>query len=158
MFILINQDKKSDEQKKLAIYNLYLANINQVNNWNFVDASARDIIGAYLFKQDDKETLLTFAPSPRLWERRIAIVSSWYFIRKDQFAWTLMRAELLLNDKEDLVHKAVGWMLREVAERDENELKKFLDTNALKMARTMLRYAIEKLPEGERKFYIAKKA
>lgn len=156
LFILIHQYEKGDEQKKEKIYELYLAHSEQVNNWNLVDASARDIVGAHLFEQD-KEILLKLAQSPSLWERRIAIVATWYFIRKDHFEWTIKLAELLLRDKEDLMHKAVGWMLREVGERDENELKKFLNTHALKMPRTMLRYAIEKLQQDERKAYMAKK-
>jgi 3-methyladenine DNA glycosylase AlkD len=159
LFILIHQYQKGNEQKKEAIYQLYLAHIKNVNNWNLVDASARDIMGAYLFGRIDKEQeiLLTLVQSPNLWERRIAIVSTWYFIRKGQFTWTLKLAELLLNDKEDLMHKAVGWMLREMGDRDVKVLKKFLDTHASKMPRAMLRYAIEKLPESERKAYMQKK-
>lgn len=153
LFILIYQYEKGDEQKKSDVYDVYFAHIKQVNNWNLVDASARDIMGAYLFNRD-KAILLEFAQSSNLWERRIAIVTTWYFIRKDQYEWTIKIAEQLLNDPQDLIHKAVGWMLREIGDRDIGLLKSFLDIHAAKMPRTMLRYAIEKLPERERKAYL----
>lgn len=157
LFILIHQYEKGAVQKKEAIYELYVTHIKQVNNWNLVDASARDIMGAYLYERD-KTVLLKLAQAENLWERRIAIISTWYFIRKDQYEWTIKIAEQLLSDSHDLIHKAVGWMLREIGDRDATILKAFLDTHASQMPRTMLRYAIEKLPESERKAYMAKKS
>ncbi len=156
LFILIHQYGKGDEKEKERIYKLYLSHIKQVNNWNLVDASSRDILGAHLFERD-KEMLCELAQSPSLWERRIAIVATWHFIRKDRFDWTIKLVEFLLRDKEDLMHKAVGWMLREVGERDISVLRAFLDKYAQDMPRTMLRYAIEKLSEKERKAYMQRK-
>jgi 3-methyladenine DNA glycosylase AlkD len=150
---MLGQYKKAQPVDKEAIYRFYLDNIKSINNWNLVDASCRDIIGAHLLERD-KSLLLSLAQSSDLWERRIAIVSTWAFIRKGQFAWTLKIAKILLNDNHDLIHKAVGWMLREVGGRDEAVLREFLNKHAAKMPRTMLRYAIEKFPESDRKHYL----
>jgi 3-methyladenine DNA glycosylase AlkD len=124
-----------------------------VNNWNLVDASAHLIIGEHLLTRN-KNLLKTLAKSTNLWERRIAIVATQQFIRNDNLTWTLQIAKILLADDHDLIHKAVGWMLREVGKKDVKVLTDFLDKFTYKMPRTMLRYAIERLPKETRKFYL----
>lgn len=155
LFILVYQYQKATDETKEKLYQFYLKHLKHVNNWNLVDASAHLIIGAHLLKKD-KEILLTFAVSNVMWERRIAIVATWYFIRHNDLTWTFKIAEILLHDNHDLIHKAVGWMLREAGKRDVNQLIAFLDQHAHHMPRTMLRYAIEKFPENQRKSYLAK--
>ncbi len=155
LFILIHQYQKATSNIKDELCKFYLQNLKQVNNWNLVDSSAHLIIGAHLFKKD-KDILLTLATSDIMWERRIAIVATWYFIRHDDLAWTFKIAEILLTANHDLIHKAVGWMLREAGKRDVGQLITFLDHYAGCMPRTMLRYAIEKFPEQQRKSYLMK--
>ena len=147
--------KKIPDQKKL-IYQRYLLNTDWINNWDLVDATAPHIVGDYLF-QRDRKILYSLAKSGSLWERRISIIATQYFIRKNDFADTLKIAAMHLNDKEDLMHKACGWMLREVGDRDLAPLQEFLERYYKKMPRTMLRYAIEKLPEPKRKFWLNRK-
>lgn len=154
--ILVQQYKVGKSDQKEKIYQFYLDNLKGVNNWNLVDASAHLIIGAHLLNKN-KAILLTLSKSPSLWERRIAIVATWYFIRNNEFSHTLKIAKVLLNDSHDLIHKAIGWMLREVGKKDINVLVEFLDQNALKMPRTALRYAIESFPETKRKKYLKMK-
>ncbi len=144
LIILANQYKKASAVLQNEIYQFYLSNLRHVNNWNLVDSSAHLIIGAHLFDRN-REILLTLANSPVLWERRIAIVATWYFIRNHDLTWTFKIAELLLNDKHDLIHKATGWMLREAGKKDELQLIAFLDKYSIKMPKTMLRYAKERL-------------
>ena len=153
LLILVNQYQKAEHDTKIELYELYLRNLPQVNNWNLVDSSAHLIIGAHLVNAD-KQILLQLAESELLWNRRIAIVATWYFIRKNDLEWTFKIAQILLNDHHDLIHKAVGWMLREAGKKDQNCLKLFLNEHAFKMPRTMLRYAIEKFPEHQRKEYL----
>lgn len=148
LFILILKYQKSDKQTQNSIFNFYVDNISQINNWNLVDSSAHLIIGAHLLDVDRK-SLIDLAKSDNLWERRIAIVSTWCFIRKNDLEWTFKIAKLLLNDKHDLIHKAVGWMLREAGKRNEQKLISFLKQHAKKMPRTMFRYATEKLPKSD---------
>ncbi|WP_395477645.1 DNA alkylation repair protein [Rickettsia endosymbiont of Pantilius tunicatus] len=150
--ILINQYQKASDNDKKIFYQFYIDNIKYVNNWNLVDASAHHIIGAYLWDKD-KEYLYKLARSKNLWERRIAMVATWYFIRKNELDLTFKIAQLLLNDKHDLIHKAVGWMLREAGKRDEKQLIEFLNRHISQMPRTMLRYAIERFSEETRKHY-----
>ena len=133
-----------------AVYQFYMDNIQQVNNWNLVDASAHLIVGKHLYKKD-KDILHTLANSGVMWERRVAIVATWHFIKMNEFEWTLKLAKILLSDSHDLIHKAVGWMLREIGKKDVEPLKTFLNQYAATMPRTMLRYAIEKFPEVERR-------
>ena len=147
LFILALQYQKTNIEMKNDIFKFYLSNTKRVNNWNLVDASAHLIIGAHLFEAD-RNLLNQLAKSDNLWERRIAIVSTWYFIRKHDLAWTFKIAKELLNDQHDLIHKAVGWMLREAGKRNEKELISFLQKYAKKMPRTMFRYAIERLPKA----------
>lgn len=149
LLILTRQYKKN----KQAVYQLYVDNLMHVNNWDLVDTSAHLIMGQHLLDQD-RSILLDLARSEIMWNRRVAMVATWQFIRDNQFDWTTKIAEILLQDTHDLIHKAVGWMLREAGKRDEQILLSFLDQHAAHMPRTMLRYAIEKLPEGVRKGYL----
>ena len=155
LIILVNQYKKSlksDKLKSSKIFRFYVKNLSAVNNWDLVDLSCRDIIGEHLISRP-REILYKLAASRNIWERRIAIVSSWAFIRKNDFKDTMRLAEILFNDKHDLIHKAVGWMLREVGKKDERVLRKFLDKNSSEMPRITLRYAVERLLEKDRKKY-----
>ncbi|WP_341788066.1 MULTISPECIES: DNA alkylation repair protein [unclassified Rickettsia] len=155
LVILINQYQKASDNDKKFFYEFYIDNIKYVNNWNLVDASAHYIIGAYLWDKD-KEYLFKLAKSENLWERRIAMVATWYFIRKNELNLTFKIAQLLLNDKHDLIHKAVGWMLREAGKKDEKQLIDFLNQHISQMPRTTLRYAIERFPKETRRHYILK--
>lgn len=140
-------------QKSEEVYTFYLDNRRYINNWDLVDLSAPQIMGAHLFGRD-RTILFDLARSAALWDRRIAIVATHYFIRNKDFSSTLRLAEELLTDPHDLIHKAAGWMLREVGKRDIQVLEGFLDQHALTMPRTMLRYTIERFPEDKRKSYL----
>ena len=146
--------EKGGAEVRQRIYRLYLDNTGCINNWDLVDVSAPHVVGAHLFDKN-RAPLRRLARSAVLWERRIAIVSTFYFIRRNQFDDTLAIAGMLLDDKHDLMHKAAGWMLREVGKRDVTVLRAFLDRHTPRLPRTLLRYAIEKLPERERKRYLA---
>ena len=151
LFITVLQYKRGGNEA--AIYRAYLANTHRINNWDLVDSSAADIAGAHLFERD-RRPLYRLANSKSLWERRIAIIATLHFIRRNQFDDTLAIADLLLNDKEDLMHKAVGWMLREIGKRDLKVEENFLLPHYKQMPRTMLRYAIERFPEPKRLAYL----
>ncbi|MBN1168823.1 DNA alkylation repair protein [Candidatus Woesebacteria bacterium] len=138
---------------KKQIFDLYLRNIRYVNNWDLVDLSAHKIVGAYL-QDKDRKLLYKLARSNDLWEKRISIISTFWFIKDNDFKDTLKISEILLCDKHDLIHKAVGWTLREVGKKDMKVEEKFLKKYYMKMPRTMLRYAIEKFPENLRKKYL----
>lgn len=153
IIILVNQFKKADKELRSKIVRLYLKNTKWINNWDLVDLSAHYIIGAYLLDKP-RDVLYKLATSKMLWERRIAIISTFAFIRNGEYADTKKLSEILAGDKHDLMHKACGWMLREMGKRDEGELIAFLDKNALKLPRTSLRYAIERLEEGKRRYYL----
>jgi len=157
LIILVSQYQKADDQIKDELYQFYLSNLKQVNNWNLVDLSAHLIIGAHLFKRD-RALLFKLAQSDIMWERRIAIVSTLYFIRQNDLQCTFKLAEILLNDSHDLIHKATGWMLREAGKKDQSMLVAFLDHFASVMPRTCLRYAIEKFPESQRKHYLLRRS
>ncbi|MBP9749979.1 MAG: DNA alkylation repair protein [Candidatus Pacebacteria bacterium] len=133
-----------------AIVHWYLVHLDRVNNWDLVDVSAPQILGVHYLTYGGERKLYTFAKSKNLWERRIAIVATYAFIRAGRFEHTLAIAEMLLMDREDLIHKATGWMLREVGKRDRQVLDMFLASHGARMPRTMLRYAIEKHSESER--------
>jgi 3-methyladenine DNA glycosylase AlkD len=135
------------------IYNLYMANLSAINNWDLVDGSAPYIVGPHLLNKDH-EVLFEMAKSNNLWERRVAILSTFYFIRQKRYETALKISEMLLNDSHDLIHKAVGWMLREIGNKDRPTLEKFLDKHVAIMPRTMLRYAIEKFDEPQRQKYL----
>lgn len=152
LMILKFEKTKIDDEKK-DIFNLYRDNISHINNWDLVDSSAPYIIGSYLYDKDRK-LLYDYALSDNMWIQRIAILSTYYFIKHGEFDDTLKLAEILLNHKHDLIHKAVGWMLREVSNRNYNVGYKFLKNNYLTMPRTMLRYAIEKYDEEIRQKFL----
>ncbi len=137
----------------MAIVDLYLNNIPYINNWDLVDASADRILGPYLFERE-KDLLYTFARSDHLWKQRIAIITTFHFIRKGQYDDTFNIARILLTNKHDLIHKAVGWMLRETGNRDFAAELSFLKEHYREMPRTMLRYAIEKFEEGLRQQFL----
>ena len=153
LFILVDKYSKADEKTKNDIFKFYLKIRKDINNWDLVDLSAPKILGKHLLKKD-KSILLKFAVSKNLWERRIAILSTLEFIRIGDFKTTLKLCKILLNDEHDLIHKAVGWMLREIGKKDLESEEKFLKANYKKMPRTMLRYSIEKFPEIKRKKYL----
>ncbi len=155
LFILTERYEKEDEREKKKVFNFYLKNTKNINNWDLVDLSAPKIVGDYLLNKP-RSVLYKLAKSNNLWERRIAIISTFTFIRNNEFRDTLKIAEILLNDKHDLIHKAVGWMLREVGKRDQKIEEEFLKKHYLKMPRVMLRYAIERFEERKRKFYLGK--
>ncbi len=155
LLILVEQFKKSKKNnlEKRKIFEFYLANSEKVNNWDLVDLSAPNIVGEFLFN-DDKSILKQLAGSNNIWQRRISIISTYAFIKRKKFGETLLIADILLNDTHDLIHKAVGWMLREVGKRNIETLEIFLKERYKQMPRTMLRYAIEKFPEEKRKAYL----
>ena len=153
LIILSNKYKESKEEEKVNIFNFYLKNTKNINNWDLVDITAPNIVGHFLFDKK-KNILYDLARSADLWERRIAIVSTFDFIRKQEFQETLALSEILLDDKHDLIHKAVGWMLREIGKKDKAVLENFLKQHYKIMPRTMLRYAIEHFPEEKRKMYL----
>ncbi len=155
LIILVYQFNRGNPLTRKKIYTYYLSKTKRINNWDLVDASARDIVGEYLLDHPIEKTILyKLAQSENLWERRIAIVATWAFIRKNQFADTLKLSRMLLTDTHDLIHKAVGWMLREVGKRDRGTLVEFLHSHAPQMPRTALRYAIEHFPKKERTHYM----
>ena len=158
--VLARQDLATCARPCLAqkkIVDFYLANTKYINNWDLVDLSAGYILGEYIYYKKDKSILLELAKSKNLWEKRIAIISTFAFIYKGKSKWTLRIVRMLINDSHDLIHKACGWMLREVGKRvSESKLTSFLDRHSDNMPRTMLRYAIERLPEKIRKYYLNK--
>ncbi|KUL25723.1 DNA alkylation repair protein [Chlorobium limicola] len=153
LLLFIDRYKKSDEAHRTLIYKHYCAHTDRINNWDLVDLSSPQIVGCHL-QARDRSPLYRFALSESLWERRIAIVSTFHFIRAGDFGDTLAIAEKLMGDKEDLIHKATGWMLREVGKRKVEVLEGFLSEYYRSMPRTMLRYAIEKLPEPRRQAWL----
>jgi 3-methyladenine DNA glycosylase AlkD len=153
LMLLVSAFGRGDEREQKAIYDRYLANTRYINNWDLVDLSAPSIVGGWLSARS-RAPLRRLARSASLWERRIAIVATQAFIRRDEFEDTLEIADLLIHDEHDLIHKAVGWMLREVGKRDGVVLRTWLRPRHTHMPRTMLRYAIERFPESERRRYL----
>lgn len=153
LHIMVLQTKRAEASHKKALYDLYLQNTAWINNWDLVDASCRDVVGGYL-QDKSREPLYTLARSKDLWERRIAVVSTWQFIRTNDLDDTFNIAEILLSDTHDLIHKAVGWMLREAGKKDEAALKKFLDKHAARMPRTALRYSLGRLHPDDKAHYM----
>ena len=152
LIILVNKYNKEEPDR---IYHYYLKHLNSVNNWDLVDTSAPHIIGDYLYNNPEKSKILfEFSSSENLWVRRISIVSTFAFIKNNEFNTTLEITKLLLNDNHDLIHKAVGWMLREIYKRDEGLIKRFLRQNYAQIPRTTLRYAIERMDKEERLLYL----
>jgi len=153
LLLLVSHFDKGSPEVQKHIYLLYLSNTRYINNWDLVDASAHRIVGVYLHVRERK-VLYKLVRSASLWERRIAIMATFHFIRDHDFGDTLALSELLLTDREDLIHKAVGWMLREVGKRDKRAEDQFLDKHCATMPRIMLRYAIEKHSATERQRYL----
>ncbi|WP_069649785.1 DNA alkylation repair protein [Caloranaerobacter ferrireducens] len=153
LFILVHKFEKSDNTGKKEIVDFYIKNINRVNNWDLVDSTAYKILGPYLIDKD-KALLYDFAKTDHLWKQRISIVTTYYFIKNGEYEDTLKISKLLLDHKHDLIHKAVGWMLREIGNRDKEVEVEFLKRYYKKMPRTMLRYAIEKFDKEERNKYL----
>ena len=152
LIILVNKYNKEEPDR---IYHYYLKHLNSINNWDLVDSSAPYIVGDYLYNnQEQSKILLEFSQSENLWVRRISIVSTFAFIKNNEFNKTLEIAKLLLNDDQDLIHKAVGWMLREIYKRDKRIIKRFLRQNYVLIPRTTLRYAIERMDKEERFLYL----
>ena len=153
LLILIENYRKDSIEHKNSIFNFYLKNTKFINNWDLVDLSAPKIVGNFLLDKD-KSILYNLAKSSNLWEKRMAIISTFAFIRLYKFKHTLKISEVLMKDNHDLIHKAVGWMLREVGKRNKEVEEKFLNQHYMKMPRTMLRYAIEKFDNNKRKKYL----
>lgn len=153
LLILVQRFNKGTELERKKYYDFYLKNKEWINNWDLVDLSAPNIIGVFLLDKP-RTVLIRLAKSNDLWERRIAILATFTFIRQNDFRDAIRIAKLLLKDERDLIHKAVGWMLREIGKRDEARLTKFLDQHVREMPRTMLRYAIERLKEPKRQYYL----
>ena len=153
LILLVNAFAQGDETIQKKIYNLYMANTRYINNWDLVDISAPNIVGAFLLERS-KKPLYQLAKSKSLWERRIAVLATFYFIRSNKFADSLKIAGILLRDKEDLIHKAVGWMLREIGKRDIECAELFLQKHCRVMPRTMLRYAIERFIQSKRRMFM----
>lgn len=153
LFILISKYSQGSEFAKEKIYKLYLKHTKYINNWDLIDLSAGSIVGAFLVNRA-KNQLYKLSKSKLLWERRIAILATYYYIKNNEFNDTLRVAKELIFDKEDLIHKAVGWMLREIGKRDLSIEEKFLAVYYKQMPRTMLRYAIERFPEVKRQAYL----
>ncbi len=154
LIMLVSRFEKAIEQHRAEIYEMYLKNTKYINNWDLVDSSAYQIVGGYLMDKSRK-ILVQLSSSNNLWERRIAIMSTYRFIKNKDYGDTLTISEKLLNDKEDLIHKAVGWMLREIGNRDKGVEEAFLAKYYQTMPRTMLRYAIEKFDEDDRQLYLS---
>lgn len=157
LLVLVANYSKADDHGKKIIYELYLNNTQYINNWDLVDSSAHKIVGIHL-EDKDRANLYKLSKSASLWERRIAIISTFHFIRNNQFDDTLKISRQLLDDEEDLIHKAVGWMLRETGKRNKDVETAFLNRHYQAMPRTMLRYAIEKFSKEERQRYLSGRA
>ena len=153
LLALVDCYRSGDDEMKQRVYELYIDNLEYVNNWDLVDATAHLIVGPHL-QERSRRPLYRLAKSRDIWKRRVAIMATFHYIRKEDYADTLALAEILIDDKHDLMHKAVGWMLREVGNRDIAAEEKFLKQHYKRMPRTMLRYAIEKLPEERRQAYL----
>lgn len=153
LLILVDKFGKGNDLEKSKVFEFYIKNAKQVNNWDLVDLSSPKIVGEYLLDKT-KDILYKFAESKNLWEKRVSIISTFTFIKNHKYEDTFKIAEILMNDKHDLIHKAVGWMLREVGKRSLKDEERFLKKYSKKMPRTMLRYAIEKFPEEKRLEYL----
>lgn len=155
LLILVKRFEKGEKQDKRKIYTFYLRNKKYINNWDLVDLSAPNIVGKYLFDKS-RAILFKLAKSKNIWDRRISIISTFYFIKQQDLKDTLTISRILLSDKEPLIHKAVGWMLREVGKKNQQTLIDFLDKHTNEMSRTTLRYSIEKFEEKKRQKYLNK--
>ena len=148
-------EKRGGDRQKVSLYRFYCRHFKYINNWDLVDVSCPHVVGKFLFEQaKQRGILLEWAQSPHLWTRRIAMVSNWWLIRKGDLSMVFQVAKALLADEHDLIHKSVGWMLREAAKRDRKKVEQFLQRHHNKMPRVMLRYAIERFPERLRTKYL----
>lgn len=154
---LVMQYEKASDKKQKELVDLYLNNVDGINNWDLVDCSAHKIIGACAWQTQDISKIEKLSDSQKLWQERIAVVASWYFIKQGKYDLTLNLAKKFINHKHDLMHKAVGWMLREVGKQDKKVLTDFLDVYATHLPRTTLRYAIERFSKEEKEKYMQKK-
>lgn len=157
VIIMRRQAERANNLLKKQLYELYLKRTDRINNWDIIDISCHKVVGGYLYNKN-RSILDRLARSQQMWERRIAIVSTAYFIGKDDLDDTFRIAKILMKDEQDLIHKATGWMLREAGKRDDAKLKEFLDMHAHEMPRTMLRYSIERLHPNDRSYYMAMRA
>ena len=155
LFILVWQFEHGTESEQADIYARYLQHTQYINNWDLVDCSAPQIVGGWLLRRD-RWPLETLRASSSVWERRIAVLATFAFVKQGEFACSLRLAQCLLTDTHDLIHKAVGWMLRDIGDGDRATLERFLDQHVSAMPRTMLRYAIEHFPDGLRRAYLAR--
>lgn len=156
LLILVEAFKKANEAERGKIVDFYLSHTHKINNWDLVDLSAKDIIGLYLVDKENRAVLYKLVKSDLLWDQRIAVISTFAFIKKNDFTDIINLSRELLTHKHDLMHKATGWMLREVGKRDKNTLLNFLDKHYKSMPRTMLRYSLEKLTPEEKAYYMKK--
>ena len=156
LFIIVRQFDLGNEDQRKQLIALYKRNLRYVNNWDLVDSSAPYLLGVYLLKRS-KKILYQYAKSPNLWRRRVALISTFGFIKQGEYKDTLAIIKILLKDSHDLIHKASGWMLREIGKRDEDILINFLNGHCKRMPRTTLRYAIEKLNNRERSYYMERR-
>lgn len=154
LFVLVDRYQKADDDGKRDIFDIYLSNTQWINNWDLVDSSAHKIVGAWLSDKNRRQ-LYMLVESDSLWERRIAIMATFHFIREGDLKDIFALSERLLHDKEDLIHKVVGWMLREAGKRDRPAESRFLKAHYALLPRTLLRYAIEKYPPAARKAWLA---
>jgi len=157
LIMMVNLFKKSDSHTQQQIFNTYINNIEYINNWDLIDTTTPHIVGTYLFDKN-RQLLFNYAESENLWQRRISVLACLYFIQRDDFKDFIEIAETLVNDQHDLIHKAVGWMLREAAKKQLSITTRYLDQYAAIMPRTMLRYALKKFPANLKKEYMAMKA
>ena len=153
LLILVDKFAKKNDTEKKKIFDFYIKNAKRANNWDLVDLSCPKIVRNYLLNKN-KSILYKFTTSENLWERRISVISTFMFIKYKKYKDSFKIAKILMNDKHDLIHKAVGWMLREIGKRNQTEEEKFLRKYYKKMPRTMLRYAIEKFEEEKRANYL----
>ncbi|MBN1575599.1 MAG: DNA alkylation repair protein [Chitinispirillaceae bacterium] len=153
LLLLVKKYQEGNDRERAVVYRLYLANSGRINNWDLVDFTAEHIVGAHLYRRS-RRPLARLAASPLLWDRRIALLATFYFIRHDDFSETLRLVSGILDDKEDLMHKAMGWMLREIGKRDLAVEERFLRDHLAAFPRTTLRYAIERFPEKKRLAYL----
>lgn len=154
LLLMVENYEKADEKLKNRIYEMYLRNVEYINNWDLVDITAYKIVGKHIFEIKDFSDVYLLANSGHLWSERISVVSQYYLIKRGDFSLLIELAEKFLSHKHDLIHKAVGWMLREMGKVDENPLYEFLDKHHKIMPRTMLRYSLEKLPQEKRRYYM----
>ncbi len=157
LFIMVHQYQRGDAATRQRLFDTYLEHLHWINNWDLVDCSAEHIVGAHL-REGDRSLLARLARSPGLWERRVAILATFTYIKQGEFTTTLELVRQLLDDEEDLIHKAAGWMLREIGKRDMAVEEAFLREHHARMPRTMLRYAVERFPDARRRRYVKRSA